>query len=406
MIQDFSRLVYLSLKNRRIRSWLTMVGIFVGIAAVISLIGLGEGLRQTIAGQFDFLSTDVLTVQASGLHAGPPGTGVIDPLTKDMAEDIERLTGVDMTIGRLIQSTKITFEGHTDITFAASIPEGKKSKELMRIVQLEIHRGRIITERDVGKVVLGHNFFSGDRFSNPVRLRDRVVIQDKHFEVVGFLKKKGSFIIDNSILLPEKLMGEMYGTNDTYGIILVKIAKGSTLSKVKERIQNYLRKERDVDKGEEDFTVESPEQSLKDLNSTLFAVQLFVYIIAAISVLVGGIGIMNTMYTSVLERTKEIGIMKSIGATNKDIFVLFFLESGFLGIVGGVIGIIFGSALAYGFAFIGQLALQTEILTVSIHPFVLVGALCFSFIVGTIAGILPAMQASRLKPVDALQYAK
>ena len=406
MIKDYFKLVYSSLKNRKIRSWLTMVGIFIGIAAVVSLIGLGEGLRETIAGQFDFISTDVLTVQASGLQAGPPGSGAVNPLTEKMSDDIERLSGVEMTITRIIESAQITFEGESDFTFVASMPEDKKSKELQRIAQIYVDQGRMIKEKDKDSVVLGYNFGVGDRFDEEVRLRDTVRIEDKDFEVIGLLEKKGSFIIDNAILLTEETTQDLFETNETVSVILVKVAKGADIKRVKERVEDYMLDERDVDEGEEDFSVESPEQSLQTLNSTLFAVQLFVYIIASISIIVGGIGITNTMYTSILERTKEIGIMKSIGAKNSDIFLLFFLESGFLGAVGGLVGVIFGMGLAYAVAMAGSVALQTELLTVSINPLVIIGSLLFSFIIGTIAGILPAIRASKLKPVDALAYAK
>ncbi|MBI2659933.1 FtsX-like permease family protein [Candidatus Woesearchaeota archaeon] len=152
--------------------------------------------------------------------------------------------------------------------------------------------------------------------------------------------------------------------------------------------------------------MESPQQTLEALNSTLFAVQLFVYIIAAISLAVGGIGIMNTMYTSVLERTKEIGIMKSIGARNSAIFTIFFIESGLLGTVGGLIGIIFGMGFAYGISFVGRIILGSELIQASIDPLLVVGALLFSFVLGTLFGVLPAYQASKLNPVDSLRAAK
>ena len=405
-MHDFIRLVFLSLKSRKVRSWLTMVGIFIGIAAVVSLIGLGEGLRETISGQFNLLSTDVLTVQASGLQAGPPGTGVVDPLKDYYEDDLESISGVDMVITRHIESTELIYEGISDFTFAASAPENKKLKELQRIAQLEIASGRMIQSKDRDKVVLGDNYPAGKKFSKPIKLRDKVTIADKEFEVIGFFVKKGSFIIDNGILMTEETMEDLYAIDDSVDMILIKISSGVEIDKVKERVENYLRKERDVEEGEEDFTVESPEQAISTLNSTLFAVQLFVYVIAAISIVVGGIGITNTMYTSVLERTKEIGIMKSIGAKNRSIFILFFLESGMLGAVGGLIGIILGVALAYTLAFAGTAALNTELLTVSLSPFLIIGALLFSFIVGTLAGILPALQATKLKPVEALQHSK
>jgi putative ABC transport system permease protein len=135
-------------------------------------------------------------------------------------------------------------------------------------------------------------------------------------------------------------------------------------------------------------------------------VQIFVYVIAGISIIVGGIGIANTMYTSVVERTKQIGIMKAIGAQRKTIFTLFLLESGFLGFIGGVVGILLGAGIAYGLAFLGSAALGSDLIRVSLNWSIIFGALLFSFIVGTVAGLFPAMQASRLVPVEALRYVK
>ncbi len=189
-------------------------------------------------------------------------------------------------------------------------------------------------------------------------------------------------------------------------VIGVKVKNVDNIDNVKENIEKLMRKERNVKKGEEDFVVESPQNLLATLNSTLFAVQLFIYIIASISIVVGGIGIMNTMYTAVLERTKEIGIMKAIGAKNSVIFFLFSVESGFLGMVGGIIGIIFGLLLAYGLAFIGQITLGSDLIQAHITFGLIIGALLFSFILGIISGIVPAYQASKMQPVEALSFIK
>jgi putative ABC transport system permease protein len=186
----------------------------------------------------------------------------------------------------------------------------------------------------------------------------------------------------------------------------VKVKDQNLMAVTQEDISKLLRKERNVKVGEEDFTVQTPQKTLETLKSTLFAIQLFVIIIAMISLLVGGIGIMNTMYTAVLERSKEIGIMKSIGARNSTIFVIFFIESGLLGMVGGIIGILLGLAFAYGLAFIGRVALGSELIQATISVWLLVGALAFSFILGTFFGVLPAYNASRLNPVDSLRKAK
>lgn len=403
MIKDYAQLASTSLKHRRVRSWLTLVGIFIGIAAVISLIGLGQGLRVAVMGQFNFLTTDVLTIQASGLQHGPPGEGVVRPLLESYVDDISKIPGIDRAIGRLIASTQIEFNGVHDFSYAASIPDGKDRKEIERIANLQLDQGRMLQDGDAQKVVLGINYRDPETFGKAVQPRDTVFVQGKAFEVVGILAKKGSFIIDNAILINEDVMRDLFEVNDTYDVIVAVVQPGQNMARVKERVESYLRKERDVDKGEEDFSVQSPEQALANLDSTLFAIQIFIYVIAGISIVVGGIGIANTMYTSVVERTKQIGIMKALGAQRKTIFSLFLLESGFLGFVGGIVGIIIGVSIAYGLAFLGSTFLGSDLIRVSLNWFIIIGALLFSFLVGTIAGFLPAVQASKLVPVEALR---
>ncbi len=397
-----------NLKNRGLRSWLTMIGIFIGIAAVVSLIGLGEGLRVTIMSQFGFLGPDVLGVQASGLaFAGPPGTGVVDPLTDDLAEKIKNVNGVEAAFNRYLESGTLEFNDRQGIGIAASVPEGENRKIFETMINLKAEDGRLLKDSDSKKVVLGNDFRNSETFGKAIKPGDRVLVNGISFDVVGILEKKGSFIFDSIVLMNEQTMFDAIGTNKAeVNLIAVKVDDANRIGEVKDSIEKLLRKERDVKKGEENFQVNSPQQTLEALSSTLFAVQLFVYIIAAISLAVGGIGIMNTMYTSVLERTKEIGIMKSIGARNSAIFTIFFVESGLLGMVGGIIGVILGLGFAFGLSAVGRAFLGSELIQASISPFLIIGALVFSFGIGTAFGVLPAYQASKLSPVDSLRSAK
>ncbi len=403
MIQDYVRLSLVSLKNRGLRSWLTIIGIFIGIAAVVTLISLGQGLRSVVASQFNFLSTDILTVQASGTGHGPPGEGVVTPLKEDYVKDLEQIKGVDAAIGRIIEDAAIEFHGRTDFTFAGSMPDGEKRQEIERIAQLEIDQGRMLEDHDTLRVVLGSNYGTTDEFGVAVRPRDDVVIHDKKFEVVGILEKKGSFIVDNIILMNEPVLKDLFEVNHTYDIIVLKVAKGHEMSAVKQRVEAYLRDQRDVDEGEEDFSIESPEQDIKNLDATLFAIQIFIYVIAGISLLVGGIGIANTMFTSVVERTQQIGIMKAIGARRSTIFLLFFIESGLLGAVGGLFGILCGVGVARSISFLGTVLLDTDLLQASVPFDLMIGAFVFSFVIGSTFGILPAWRAAQLHPVEALR---
>ena len=405
MLKDQFRYAVNGLFHRRLRSWLTMLGIFIGIAAIISLIGLGEGLRVAINAQFGFVGVDVLTVQASGIgFAGPPGTGVVTPLTQDLSDKIEGLNGVEAAIPRYIDSGIIEFNGVQGMGFIMSLPSGERRDIGIRVLNLEAESGRLLEGRDNRKLLLGNNFKEDDSFGKGIVVGDRVSLNDAQFEVVGLLEKKGSFLFDNIIILTEENMFDTLETNEEeVSVIAVVVKDINQINDVKKDIEKLLRKERGVKEGEEDFSVESPQATLESLNSSLFAIQLFVYIIASISLLVGGIGIMNTMYTSVLERTKEIGIMKSIGAKNRDIMVLFVLESGLLGMLGGIIGVILGWGIAKlggGFAANSGYAMLQPY-----FPWYLTaGCILFAFIIGTLAGVLPAKQASKLKPVDALRY--
>ena len=408
MLLDHFNIAFNGIKRRKIRSWLTMLGIFIGIAAVISLIGLGEGLRIAITSQFGFLGTDVLSVRASGVDfAGPPGQGVIEPLNGDLSEKISRISNVEAAFNRYIDSGTIKFNNHQEIGLFASVPHGKDRKTFNNIINFNVQQGRALKDTDNNKVVLGDHYFEDDHFGRKMSVGDKILINDKKVEIIGFLERKGSFIIDNIIFINEDYMINSLGIDhDEVDVIAIKVKDEGRIDRSKDSIEKLLRKERDVRKGEENFEVDSPKNTIAALNSTLFAVQLFVYIIAAISLLVGGIGIMNTMYTSVLERTKEIGIMKSIGAQNHSIFTIFFIESGFLGFVGGVIGIIIGLIFAYGMAFIGRFFLGSQLIHAHVSLILIVGTLIFSFILGTLFGTLPALQASKLVPVESLRSVK
>lgn len=408
MIKDFFLFSFSNLKSRKIRSFLTMIGVFIGIAAVVSLISLGEGLRMAITSQFGFLGTDVLSVQASGMGlAGPPGTAVATPLTDDLADKLAKVDGVEAAINRYIKTGTLEFNDVQGIGMAMSMPSGDDRKVVEEMLNVNTEQGRLLKDSDTRKVLLGFDFTNPDNWGGKgIKAGDRVLISGITYEVIGIMSKKGSFLLDNAVIINEETLLDDFGDDGTVNVIGVKVKDESMIDEVKEDIERLLRKERNVKKGEENFEVQSPQKILESLNSALFAVQLFVYIIAAISLLVGGIGIMNTMYTSVLERTKDIGIMKSIGAKNSNIFTLFFIESGLMGIVGGIVGIILGLVFAYGLAAVGRAILGMDIIQAHASVLLIFGALAFSFLVGLVAGLTPALQAAKKHPVDALRFTK
>jgi putative ABC transport system permease protein len=197
-------------------------------------------------------------------------------------------------------------------------------------------------------------------------------------------------------------MEEILNYGDNIDIIAVQPQSKERIEQTKIDIEKVLRRTRNVDVGEEDFEVSTPEASLSMINDIITGVQIFIIIVAGISIFVGVVGIINTMTTSVLERKKDIGIMKSIGAKNSQIFFQFFIESGILGLIGGIIGVIIGTFMGW----IGIIALGNFLATklkLEINWFVILSAFLGSFIIGGIAGISPAIKAAKQNPVDALR---
>src|SRR3989344_2268250 len=407
MIKDYFVFSVKNLRNRKLRSWLTMIGIIIGITAVVSLIGMGQGLKTAISLQFGDLGTDKLAVQASG-GFGPPGTAVVKPLTKDNLEKVKKVSGVKIAAGRLIRPGKLEHDDNAGFGYAASMPDRDARRLIQEAQNLEAESGRLLKDGDKGKVMLGSNLGQEDAgLGKQIVVGSKIIIEGKEFEVVGILKKLGSFILDNVVFMNEDDLRETLDVpEEDYDIIVIQVQQNVDIAAVQKRVEKVMRNEREVKEGEEDFSVQTPQALLGQVTSTLFAVQLFVYIIAGISIIVGGIGIMNTMFTSVLERTKEIGIMKSIGARNSSVFSLFFIESGLIGSIGGVIGAVLGTLISWGLAYAGRLALGVDLIQSEVSIWLVAGSIMGSFFMGSIFGLIPAIHASKLNPVDALRHAK
>ncbi|MFH1511708.1 MAG: ABC transporter permease [Candidatus Woesearchaeota archaeon] len=403
MIADFFILSLKGIRSRKLRSWLTMLGIFIGIAAVVSLVSLGEGLKSAITSQFSNVGTDKLVVQASGVAYGPPGTLVVNPLTERDANAIRGVPGVKIVAERLIRTARITFEGTTRYAAATSIPEDESRSLVLEVLNLEMHSGRILEKTDKFKIVVGNDFGTKKLFRRELRPGDKVEINGKIVEIIGVLDRISVVGGNQLVLMNDNPMRELLGVGDAIDIIAVQVQPNADIEQVADTVKRRLRRSRDVEIGKEDFSVQTPTQALQALSQILAAAQWFLVGIAFISIVVGAVGITNTMYTAVLERRREIGIMKSVGARNSHILLLFLVESGIIGMVGGLIGILLGVGLSQLIVWAITVQLGPGVIDSSFSPVLIFGALLFSYIMGSVAGAIPAFQASRLNPVDALR---
>src|SRR3989338_8768025 len=407
MIKDYFKVGISNLFHRKMRSWLTMVGIFIGIAAIVGLISLGQGMKEAIGNVFLNIGADKLVVQAkSGLQfAGPPGSSAASNLTTHDIDVIKRVNGVEQAGARLIKPAKLEFGNEVKFYFAASMPDDDDGREIITEVnRYETEAGRLLKRGDRFKAFVGNSVANKGIFRKKIELGNSIKINDAEFEVVGVLKKSGNPQQDRVVIIPEDTMREVLNIDKKkVDVIAVKVQKGVDVNKVADDIEKAMRRDRDLEIGKEDFQINTPQQILETLDTILTMVEVVLIGIAAISLLVGGIGIANTMYTAVVERTKEIGIMKSIGAQNKDILLIFVIESGLLGAIGGLIGVVLGFGLSFSVEVIAKNLLGTNLIGAYFSYSLFFGALIFSFLIGALFGVMPARQAASLQPVDALR---
>jgi len=277
MFIDYFRLAFKNVRKRGLRSWLTVLGIFIGIAAVVSLISLGNGLQAAVVAQFGISSTEVISVQAGGLNSyGPPGSGAVNPLVESDVEAIGRLNVVEKAIRRNIRAGKLEFNDKVVFGYATNVPDGEDRQFVYDTIEAEAEAGRLLEDGDDKLVVQGYNFYVNKvGLNKEVTPGDNVLINDESFEVVGIMKKKGSFILDNIVLMNDQPMQDLLDYGDEVDLIAVQVKDKDEMDYAKSEIEDLMRKRRDVKEGEEDFEVSTPEASLEQVNSILNGVEIY-----------------------------------------------------------------------------------------------------------------------------------
>ena len=403
MLLDYFRYAINNLRKRKLRSLLTIIGIFIGITAVVALISLGQGMKTSINREFQTLGTNRLIITPGGAFFGPTGGSLFTAeLTEDDVDVVNSVVGVEKAVGVVTNMCKVEFNDETEYVEMWGMPIDPDTMKLIKdITFFEVEDGRDFKSSDTYAAIVG-NRIAKELFDKEIRAGNELSICGKEFKAIGVQKKTGTEYHNLIIRIPKETARDLFDKKEVVDTIMVKTEENIKPVDVAEEVKRALRKHRNVEEREEDFSVLTAEQVVSGFLTILNVVSVVLVGIAAISLIVGGVGIMNTMYTSVTERRKEIGIMKSIGARNNAILIIFLIESGVLGLVGGVVGVIFGLLLSKIGEFIA-LYLGATIFESYITPGLIIGALLFSFVVGSVSGVLPAMQAAKLNPVDALR---
>lgn len=401
MIDDFFKLATENLKRRKLRSALTILGIFISIATIFVLISLSLGLNDAIKAEFQQLGSDKFFIEPKGQAGGPGSGGAVQLTTKDV-DIIKKVNGVNEVTYDIVANAKIEFNNQARYFMVAGFPLDTTDL-IVSSVGYKIDEGRFLKKGDVGKIMVGSGY-KGNFFKRPVKVGDKLSINGKDFKIVGILQSVGSPTDDNLVYMPEDDFRTLFNIPQRIDQIIIQVKAGDNLEVVANATKKKLENFRGVTDKTIDFSISTPEELLKSVGTILNVITAFLLGVAGISLLVGAIGIANTMYTSVLERTKEIGTMKAIGAKNSDILWIFVIESGMLGIVGGVIGIIFGYIIGKIVEYVAAVSLGTNLLRIATPWYLIVGCLLFAFLIGAFSGFFPARNASKIKPADTLRY--
>jgi putative ABC transport system permease protein len=402
-VQECLRSAMASIQSHRLRSFLTMLGVIIGVASVICVIAMVQGLSGRISQLFEGLGSSTLTVQAE--------TSLEDRLRGKVNR--LRLTDVDELRYRMdgiSHITPIVPVSVGQVTWGSQSATGQffgTTGSLQDVQHLFPRTGRFITESDDESrrrvVVLG------DKVRKDLKMPERpegefVQLGREWFKVIGVMEPRGEVFgqnLDMFMLMPYQTALAFTGeqVRPDFNITFV-VDDPDAVENVKQRVIALIRRAHGLGKDEpNDFEVQASDSISKTFAQVMGSITLVVGGVVGISLLVGGIGIMNIMLVSVTERTREIGIAKALGAPRRFIMLQFLIEAMLLAVIGGLIGMVIGFALAYGVA-----AMIPDFPPPSVPWWAVVGSALFSMMIGIVFGILPASKAANLTPIDALRY--
>ncbi|MBU0952944.1 MAG: ABC transporter permease [Nanoarchaeota archaeon] len=388
------------LVHSKIRSWLTIIGIVIGVGSIVAIVSLGTGLETSIEQQLGGLGADLITITPGfsgaqgfgGFRAGQgQETGQTTHLTQTDVQVLKSIPEVTVINAMISGSAELSFVGEKTTVMVTGVDPLAWSQLLTE----DIVSGRVLTAGDSNAIVIYEN--TADLFDNKIVVGKQVTIDEKVFRIVGILEGQG-----RSVYMPMfAARGLLDKSMSEYDSITVKVIDAELVEELSAEIEQKLLLSHHVTEAKKDFTITSAQALQSQISSITGTFTMFLAGIAAVSLLVGAVGIANTMFTSVLEKTRDIGILKAIGARNADILSIFLINAGLVGLVGGGIGVILGYVVS------GMLPLvlpfgngAAPIVSVEI----VLLALGVSFGIGIVTGLIPAYRASKMKPVDALRY--
>jgi len=402
-ISDLIEETKASLSSNKVRSGLTMLGIIIGISSVIAMTSIGTGAKNSIQSSIEGLGSNLLTVYPGVVQPGrgivSSGRGSAQTLKNDDLDVLKQITGVaEISPENSRRFQVVAKNGNNTNTTVTGV---QAAYALVHNVNLS--DGSFITDandRSIGRQAVLGATAATDLFPGGGAIGQNVRINNVNFTVVGVAASKGGIGFsspDDMIFVPLSTMQKILAGVDYLSTISISVVDKNSMTDVENNVTSVLAAKHRVDPTSPDFSVISQQDILGTLTTVINTFTLFLASIAGISLVVGGIGIMNMMLTTVTERTKEIGLRKAIGAKRKDISSQFLIESIALTFIGGVIGVALGWSIAFVITSLGILETSVSMSSVLLAFGVSAG-------IGIIFGYYPAQRASKLNPIDALRY--
>lgn len=380
------RMAFRSIRSNKLRSALTMLGIIIGVSSVIVLVSMAQGSSTTVTNQINQLGTNLLTVNTFGTNLA---------LTQDKIDELSKLSGVE-AVSPVVSGRGTVAVGRTSSqeSLMATNPD------YSTVRNVNVSEGRFITDLDIEyrqKIAVLGATTAANLFPTSDPVGQYILVNGTSFKVVGVLASKGSSLGssgDDVVIVPLST-GERLLKQTDINTVYLEGSSANQLDIVQAEVEAKLASL--FPNNTDSYSVSNQQDLMNTMSSVTQSMTLMLGGIAGISLLVGGIGIMNIMLVSVSERTKEIGIRKAIGAKRRDVMLQFLIEAAVLSSMGGIIGIILGLG-------IGKVLTSAFNMTLTYSSSVMILSFIFSVVVGVVFGVFPANKASKLNPIQALRY--
>jgi len=392
LLESF-RLVGKNMIEKKGRVFLTLIGIIIGIFTFTFFIFVSQGLSNAISEQFSSLGTNVLGVQSVESAGGAPtGSGLTDT---EVAKVKQVVRGAVYVAPGIFYNAPWEVNGEKEFIYSLSYPD-EYLTDVLEDLNVDVEAGRRLRPGDRGSITVGYKI-AHDTFDKELKVGSALKIGDDSYRVVGIAEEQGDLFIDSSIVMNFDDMKKVSG-QDTYSVIRVKFQEGADLEQNEKAIDLKLNPNKD----EKEFAITSAKDAIEQVNQILGLLTAIISFISSVALMVGGINVLNTMYSNVIERINEISIMKALGATNEDIRNLFLFESSILGLIGGFIGFMASFVLAKIVSFFITNQFGYNVPIYFEVPF-FAGVLIVTALFAELFGTYPALRAASVNPADNLK---